>query len=79
MEGLSHGNVGNESLGKDPLPEVSDPRWQLAGKVSNLYIYPVKSFMGNSLTTAKVGMFSLFMYVSSMNSSVLHFRKAWFI
>ena len=55
MAGLPHGNVGNEALGKEPLPKVSDPRWQLAGKVSNLYIYPVKSFKGVSLSKAKIG------------------------
>ena len=54
MEGLSHGNVGNLTLAQDPLPDTSDPRWEVAGKVSQLYLYPVKSFMGVSLTEATV-------------------------
>ena len=54
MEGLTHGNVGNETLGKDPLPDASDPRWKAAGKVSQLFIYPVKSFMGVSMPEATV-------------------------
>ena len=54
MEGLSHGNVGNVTLAQDPLPVISDPRWEVAGKVSQLYLYPVKSFMGVPLTEAIV-------------------------
>lgn len=41
--GLKNAIIGAQDL---PLPKENDARWIAAGKVSNLYIYPIKSFKG---------------------------------
>ena len=52
--GIKNAIIGDETIAKCPLPEKDDNRWEDAGEVSNLYIYPVKSFYGTSVETAKV-------------------------
>ena len=53
-DGIKNAIIGDETIAKCPLPEKDDNRWEDAGEVSNLYIYPVKSFYGTSVETAKV-------------------------
>ena len=52
--GIKSGIIGSEDLAKKGTPKVTDPRWINAGKVSNLYVYPVKSLCGISVQEAKV-------------------------
>ena len=52
--GIKNAIIGDETIAKFPLPEKDDNRWEDAGEVSNLYIYPVKSFYGISVETAKI-------------------------
>ncbi len=52
--GVKHGIIGDKQLQQNPLPLISDPRWTLAGKLSNIYIYPVKSLHGISMKSALV-------------------------
>lgn len=49
--GLNNAIIGSEDL---PLPEENDARWVAAGTVSNLYIYPVKSFRGVAVEKAMI-------------------------
>ena len=53
-KGVKSGIIGSEDLAKKGTPKVTDPRWTKAGKVSNLYVYPVKSLCGISVQEAKV-------------------------
>ena len=53
-KGVKSGIIGSEDLAKAGIPEITDPRWVKAGKVSKLYIYPVKSLTGISVPKAKV-------------------------
>ena len=54
-KGITNKIIGKDILAKSTLPEKNDTRWEKVGEVSNLYIYPVKSFSGNSVETA-IGM-----------------------
>ena len=36
------------------MPDLEDPRWEEAGKVEKLYMYPMKSSAPTSLSSAKV-------------------------
>ena len=53
-KGIKNAIIGDETIAKLPLPEKDDSRWQTAGEVSQLYIYPVKSFCGTSVEKAKI-------------------------
>ena len=53
-KGIKNAIIGDETIAKLPLPEKDDSRWQPAGEVSQLYIYPVKSFCGKPVETAKI-------------------------
>ena len=53
-KGIKNAIIGDEILAKCPLPDIDDSRWEAAGEVSNLYIYPVKSFCGNSVKSATI-------------------------
>ena len=53
-KGIKNAIIGDENIAKFPLPEKDDSRWQTAGEVSQLYIYPVKSFCGTSVEKARI-------------------------
>jgi len=53
-KGIKNAIIGDETIAKFPLPEKDDSRWQPAGEISQLYIYPVKSFCGKSVERAKI-------------------------
>jgi len=67
-------------VSKHPVPDVNDERWQPAGKVCHLNIYPLKSCKATRLQGAKVEKFGLsdengirdrqFMVVNSKNLMV---------
>ena len=52
--GLNNTIIGNELIANSALPNNSDPRWQKAGKIQNLYIYPVKSLHALSVKSANI-------------------------
>ena len=52
--GIPNAIIGDKNLAQNPLPQMADSRWQVAGKISNIYIYPVKSFHGVSVDSAIV-------------------------
>ena len=54
MKGIKHGIIGDEILVKAPLPAQNDSRWVKAGKLGQIYIYPVKSLHGNSVNSATI-------------------------
>ena len=54
-KGITNKIIGKDILAKSTQPDKNDTRWEHVGEVSNLYIYPVKSFSGNSVETAIVG------------------------
>ena len=53
--GISNAIIGTEELAKEPLPDENDPRWTKNGEISNLYIYPVKSFRGIPVSSCQIG------------------------
>jgi hypothetical protein len=53
-KGIKNAIIGDETIAKLPLPDKDDSRWQPAGEVSQLYIYPVKSFCGKPVEKAKI-------------------------
>ena len=53
-KGIKNAIIGDETIANLPLPGKDDSRWQPAGEVSQLYIYPVKSFCGKLVDKAKI-------------------------
>merc|ERR1711976_1007867 len=50
--GLKTAIIGDENLAQESQPTLTDPRWTKCGRISQLYIYPVKSLQPSIVTNA---------------------------
>ena len=53
-KGMETTVTGSKELAQAELPKAQDSRWQLGGKLSQIYIYPVKSTRGISVPKASI-------------------------
>ena len=53
------GVIGSFDLKNQPLPSITDQRWEYGGTIQNIHLYPIKSCAAITVNSAKVQKFGL--------------------